>query len=874
MKHRIVMGLVLLAICAGACAGADESPGPVFIRLRVLDPQRRFVVRIGGWGAGMLHVSPWRVPQAYIPADRKEWGDVSRWLAPGTWSPWVDLSDRNWHGRLNREGGIAEWPSLGIQLRGNDETGRVNAAIDEITVENANWPGHVRVEVQLATAAREDAVVKTFTEQGDYGQVVFLLPTPLTEHIDEFETGSQMAARHRRWAEEVTGGEPVTLQQMRVATSIWGHYDPALLREEIQTLKLLGFNAVNDGRWPGVLREMGVVGWWRTGFEPDPELQQWHWRQFLDRVEPQLEADENRRWLYDNAPWVIVSDEIRVLSLDRMVPATLRREFQRFLTSHHVEAGELGFEKMSKVKYPLEAIFEAKAPPRDAPLTGKRLFYWAARFGQWWSVRQLAARTALVKKAFPQAKTHTLPTDHGFLNAWGGQWLGMSYRLLDLFKLGRQHAVDYLGSEDWLGLNHMYGPGSTWTGAQTFEYFTTILGAGITKPDRQQIVAWITPSDEGFLRLKAFGALAQGAKHFYFWTYGPTYISTENYWSDLESEYAGIAKVLRDVAPVENVLFAARPMRDPVAILYSVSQDIWHPDDPACFVEKRLLWHALRHLGVQPRFVSEDDVAGGALADVKLLCVVDECVSRAAAQAIEKWVSEGGTLYCSALAAGRDEYDEPQSTLAFCQGIWPPEAQYVSKEVHRYNERGDLPNIPPMEHATLTLPGWEAPVTLPALGHVHRCRADQGGQVGVLDSGDACAVVHEHGRGRALYLGFLPMLAYGQGANFRPTTLEEKWPEQPRRIISWVLERAGVTPVVTTDVPVVEASLLSGGEGSVVVVSNFTYEPIESLTVTVRGGGDVSSARSVEHGQLQLERIEGGVRFRMPLDWTDLVVLQ
>jgi hypothetical protein len=53
-------------------------------------------------------------------------------------------------------------------------------------------------------------------------------------------------------------------------------------------------------------------------------------------------------------------------------------------------------------------------------------------------------------------------------------------------------------------------------------------------------------------------------------------------------------------------------VRDQVAILYSVSHDIWHTDDPAAFAEKRLLWHALRHLHVQPDFLREEDVEAGA----------------------------------------------------------------------------------------------------------------------------------------------------------------------------------------------------------------------------------------------------------------------
>ena len=116
-----------------------------------------------------------------------------------------------------------------------------------------------------------------------------------------------------------------------------------------------------------------------------------------------------------------------------------------------------------------------------------------------------------------------------------------------------------------------------------------------------------TPSDDRYLRLKAYSSLAQGARAFFFWCYGPTYISTENYWSDLRSEYEGISKLGRHLEKAEDILVQAKPVSDPVAILYSVSHDIWHSDRPGAFVEKRLLWHALRHLSVQPDFLREDD---------------------------------------------------------------------------------------------------------------------------------------------------------------------------------------------------------------------------------------------------------------------------
>ncbi len=76
-------------------------------------------------------------------------------------------------------------------------------------------------------------------------------------------------------------------------------------------------------------------------------------------------------------------------------------------------------------------------------------------------------------------QTETLPSDHGFFNAWGPPNIGMSASMLDLFEVAGRQAVDQLSAEDWLGLNHMYGPSYTWTGAQSFEYLTAIMRSAI-----------------------------------------------------------------------------------------------------------------------------------------------------------------------------------------------------------------------------------------------------------------------------------------------------------------------------------------------------------------------------------------------------------
>ena len=363
-----------------------------------------------------------------------------------------------------------------------------------------------------------------------------------------------------------------------------------------------------------------------------------------------------------------------------------------------------------------------KTLPRQADLATRKIAYYAAKFGQWWSVRQLRQTSDLIHRTFAglpsPMKTETLPSDHSFFNAWGPPHMGMGYRGLDLLEIGGQQAVDVLSAEDWLGLNHMYGPGTTWTGAAAFGYFSAILRSGIG--DRPVALrGLITPSDDGYLRLKAYTALGQGAKSFFFWTFGPTYIGTENYWSDLRSEYDGIAKFTRALEKSEKVLYPARPVRDPVAILYSVSHDLWHTDDPASFVENRLTWTALRHLGVQPDFLREEDVEAGRLAAYKVLYVTGQCLTRKAARRIDDWVKAGGVVYLAAGAATRDEFYEP-CIPPFAAAVWPDRAaeRFLRQSGHRYNERADLPTIQPITRAKVVLEGKDS--SIPVIG----CRLD------------------------------------------------------------------------------------------------------------------------------------------------------
>ena len=165
-------------------------------------------------------------------------------------------------------------------------------------------------DVQLADAPSEDKVVISFSESSEAETICFLIPHPLRKHADEFETGSQMTARHLAWAREAAGSEPHDLKRFDVCTSFSTHYDPGLARKGLEALKLLGFNVVNGAEIP-VLREAGVRVLGKTWtFKTDPDEAAREWKEHADGDLARDLATEDGRWKYANMAHFVICDEV------------------------------------------------------------------------------------------------------------------------------------------------------------------------------------------------------------------------------------------------------------------------------------------------------------------------------------------------------------------------------------------------------------------------------------------------------------------------------------------------------------------------------------------------------------------------------------
>jgi hypothetical protein len=395
------------------------------------------------------------------------------------------------------------------------------------------------------------------------------------------------------------------------------------------------------------------------------------------------------------------------------------------------------------------------------------------------------------------------------------------------------------------------------------------------------IIAWITPSDETNLRLKSASALCQGATHFFYWTYGPTCTSTENYWSDLRGAYDGVAAMTRQLAAAEHVLAPGRMRKTRLALLYSISSDLWQPLDYVHMLERRATYLSLVHDQYLVDMLTEQDVEAGRLGDYDVLYTADPCVTQKAAAAIRRWVEAGGDVYGACAAGSRDELNEPTGPLAAVFGIRPQ--VIAAAQPGRYEIRGALNGMQyvdrvRVEKGDATGPGG----TFGVLGTKVSFAPTTAAVIGTFADGSPAVATNRLGKGRAVYVGACPGISYIKDARFVPRELKERWPAAQRGFINALAQRRGVRHAVELSCPVVEAGVYDADKATALVLANFTYEPIEKLRVRLGVAGPIRSVRSVERGPLEfaVEKPQAGsgqpaaVTFTMPLGLNDIVLVE
>ena len=318
-----------------------------------------------------------------------------------------------------------------------------------------------------------------------------------------------------------------------------------------------------------------------------------------------------------------------------------------------------------------------------------------------------------------------------------------------------------------------------------------------------------------------------------------------NYWSDLRSAYDGIVAITRQLAGAEHIIAPGQTRPTRVALLYSLSSDLWQPFGYVTMAERRLTYFSLIHDQYLVDLLTERDVQEGRLRDYDALYVTDPCVSAAACDSIRRWVQSGGWLYGSGAAASRNEFDEEQAGLADVFGIAPRVG--VEVQPGRFDLRGALNDLKWLDQVGFGS-GNEA---FGALGLKVRLTPTTATVTGTFTDAAPAVLTNRFGKGVAVCAATCPAVSYAKDARFVPAELKEKWPAAQRRFINAVARGSGTPRVVELSHPVVEAGVFESSSGVALVLANFTYEPISRLEIRLPVKRTPKQVRSLEKGPLK-----------------------
>jgi hypothetical protein len=848
------LAVCLLFLTAPTAMAADG----VFVRFRLREPAAaKYYVKL----AGYIHQANWYLPSADIPAAAEK--DPQARIAAGEFTDWFDLAayaGKNLHGRLNLAGGIAEFPNLTARFVVQPESPRRS------------------VEIELATAPNVEKVVKRWEEDFEGDITSFLVSPNLAADASQLETATEMSERRLRWAMEATGGKRHAPKSLLLQTSFWSPQRPELNLKEGKVLWLLGFNVVG-GAAPDVRKQFPEFRTTSSSFDIllGPESDRQAVRAVWEKLGPPLKN------VLQSGSTFYYQDEI--CSRPTIgTNANALNHFRQWLKDQKISLASLGVGNLDEV-VPIETPEVLRKRMKANEPAARRVFFYTCRFRQQATTERLIWNTQELHRQLGSGPLGaTLVADHPY---FGGTGFGMGmdqpntpwggwHLAADWFDIARRRAVDMLGIEDWLGLQFMYGPQFTWEGFQLMGFQAAI--ARSASRGEQPVQTWITVSDERNFRLKAASALCQGSKHFYYWTYGPTATSTENYWSDQQGSYPGMARLSHMLELGEPIIAPGKPRPTRVALLYSISSDYWQPFGYAHMLERRGLYLALVHDQYLVDMLTEDDVAAGRLADYKILYTADPCISTAAAKTIAGWVKGGGALVATCAAGSRNEFGESSTQLAEVFGIDTKVS--AACQPGEYRERGKLNDIAHRDkvkfaNEQLGVVGVKA-VVQPRNAQV---------KATFTSDGKPALVENRYGNGRVSYFAYTPGIGYIKDAHFVATALAEKWPIRQRQTLTHFANDANAPPLVKLSEPVVEAGIYEAPMGAALVLANFTYKPIGSLKVEVPTRGEIKSVKSLEHGSLRYETLPGKSawreqgfpfvqRFELALGDDDLIVLE
>jgi lysophospholipase L1-like esterase len=494
-----------------------------------------------------------------------------------------------------------------------------------------------------STSAQVD-VVKTFDVEAVPNGLVIIVPPDL-----ESKANIARLQRDRDFAEEIghiadafkwpTYGKRPTKIPFLVTASIGGYdlqVDAAVTAREQKTLDNFGFNGGPERILHGLWHMQGD-----SYCRPDINVMR-------ERIKHDVDLfHKSGRKLDDIAAVMLMDEPTGQSAAFAAKDEAYRDKFREWLKAKSLRPEDLLVTSWDQVRPVVE--------------TERDQFPALHYFTQLFRTRAIGDFMATQRRIIEEAYGRAFPTLVNFSDGAVYQ-ANFCSQGIDYFELLDADDQNAIWGEDWANNSSTYQCGA---------YNVALMQAAARR--RGQTIghyliahAGRTPWD---IKTKATSETARGVRVWQNFSYGPNWASHEggsawksHLWHRRPELWTANAEISREIGAVEDWLLTAKPAKAEVAVLYSSSSDIWTMQSNLAYGFDRMhTWLALTHAQTPVDIVPEREIER--LDHYKVCYLSGPNLTRAAAAKLRQWVEAGGTLWLTAGAAQRDEFNRPLNLL-------------------------------------------------------------------------------------------------------------------------------------------------------------------------------------------------------------------
>ena len=407
---------------------------------------------------------------------------------------------------------------------------------------------------------------------------------------------------------------------------------------------------------------------------------------------------------------------------------------------------------------------------------------------------------------------------------------------------------------------------------------------------------------------RMLSAVSRGNTMIYWYTYGPDYKKGDSF-SGHRDTLALVSKAAHLLGVAEDALYGAKwAAKAEVAVVKPETTQRWMnlagnpPHLTAAWENAKWIYTALTHSHLPVDPLDETMLATEDLSRYKIIYVNGSHLRHDAAEALVRYVEQGGTLYTSGWGLTRDEANGPLDVLQPVLGLvrrdepemWYRVELYGASHLEPYDDPQRQLAPVPAEAAIVGIAPFNAAFRA-VIGREALRPAPNAQVLAEFADGAPAAVRHRYGRGQAMTVGFFTGLEYSATVRRPDYDMRRDFDPGRRRFVT-APALALTQPVVDVSDPLVEGVLLETGGGQrAITLANWAYAvtamrnnaqgretpvvenvPAENLQITVRTNRPVRSVTSCMLQQtLEFAVREGSLTVRLPrLEEGDVLVIE